>query len=426
MSALARTLRLSFAAVFVLAAGCAASDTEEEQGDSDESAVQIAADKREQAVAKADVWDEAEFAKLATKNLARGQEFANAPIPGEEIVCKFVEPTEKGEFGGKTEKFKCGPCELTPAEISAGKKPCNITKKLKVKYSGIGRDAKVTDPAAIAREKAEDVTMNPEVFAEPVGTRLMWSLGFYADGIYPVKVTCYGCPEKPWDTYSKFPSQAGGARADRRFHYGAIEIKMPGEKIETTADQGFDFGKESGKIDPAKGGSPREQVEAWKLLAAFMHHGDSKAANQRLVCPKDALAADGTCSAPRAMIQDIGAGFGSEGKFLGLGYKKAALNAWIKQPIWKDLSKCQANLSTIYSLENPVVTEAGRAFLARLLDPSQLTDAKLTEIFTVARIAEQGEMITDSSGRERLVTVADWVYVFNQKRAEVAKPCGGR
>ncbi len=414
---------LAVSALAALAA-CSASSDAEEDTEGDEAAVQVAPEKREQAVAAAKVWSEEEFAKLATKDVARGQDFKDAPAPGEEIVCKFVAPKEKDEFGGMTEKFKCGPCELTPAEISAGKKPCNVRKSLKVKYSGLGRDVRVTDPAIVARANAEAVKNNPEVFAEAVGTRLMWSLGFYADGIYPVKVTCYGCPENPWDTYRKFPTEAGGARMDRRFEYAAIEIKLPGEKIESKPDQGFDWGRDPQKIDSAKGGSTREQVDGWKLLAAFMHHGDNKAANQRVSCPKASLAADGTCSAPIAMIQDIGAGFGSEGSFAGFGYKKANLDAWRKQPVWKDRSKCQADLSSIYSLQSPVVSEGGRAFLARLMDPSVLTDEKLTHIFTVSRIAEQGETIKDASGRTRPVTVADWVWVFNQKRAELARPCG--
>jgi hypothetical protein len=410
------------AVTIVAAVGCAA--TSDEDVESGESPVTISADKRQAAVAGARVWSEAEFAKLATKDVFRGQNFKNAPIPGTEIICKFIEPKEKGELGGKTEKFQCGPCELTPDEIAAGKKACNVEDTLKVKYSGIGRPATETNPARLAEWTLQDAKSNGEVFAEGVGTRLMWALGYYADGIYPVKVTCYGCPEKPWDTYRSYPTAAGGARLDRKFTFGAVEIKGDGKKIEATPDQGFDWKLDAPKIDPAKGGSSKDEVESWKLLAAFMFHGDNKAANQRLFCPKAALAEDGTCTEPKAMMQDVGASFGSEGAIFGLGYKKAELNAWKNEALWKDQRTCQANLQSVHELKHPVITESGRAFLARLMDKSVLTDEKVTAIFTASRIAERGEKIKGADGRERLVTVADWVAAFNKKREDLSRPCG--
>jgi hypothetical protein len=213
-------------------------------------------------------------------------------------------------------------------------------------------------------------------------------------------------------------TSAGGRRGDYRWEYGAVEAKIPGKKMEVSADSGFDWKVDAPKIDPRKGGSTKEQIDAWKLLAVLMHHGDNKAANQRLFCAKGKLAEDGTCTEAHAMIQDIGASFGSAA-FIGLGYKKAELGPWEDQPIWKNLRSCQGNLTSQHQLEHPVVSDAGRAFLAKLLDKNVLTDEKVKTIFAVSRIAERGQKIGD-----RLVTVDDWVNVFNAKRAEIARNCG--
>jgi hypothetical protein len=397
-----------------------ASDEETDTVDSD---VTVTRDKRDLAVAAAKVWSAAEFAKLATKDVARGPEFEGAPLPGSEVVCKFVEPQERGELGGKSPKFNCGPCELTAADIAAGKKPCTVSEVTKVKYSGRGRPLSNADAATRARWAAEDAKVNGEVFAEVAGTRLLWALGFNADGVYPVKVTCYGCPEvNPWDAYSNPGStSAGGRRGDWRWEYSSVEIKAPGKKMETTPDQGFDFRTDAPRIDPAKGGASRDEVDAWKLMAVLLHNGDNKAANQRLYCAKGKLADDGTCSAPLAMMQDVGVSFGSAG-FLGFGYKKADFGAWRGQPVWESLGRCQGHLTSQH-FSDPVVSESGRAFASSLLDPGALTDEKLTAIFAVSRIAERGQKIR-VNGAERPVTVADWVDAFKAKRAELARACG--
>jgi hypothetical protein len=66
------------------------------------------------------------------------------------------------------------------------------------------------------------------------------------------------------------------------------------------------------------------------------------------------------------------------------------------------------------------VSEAGRAFLAKLMDPTVLTDDKVTAIFEASRVTEKGDKFQGHPA-----TVADWVGAFDRKRAELAQPCGG-
>jgi hypothetical protein len=387
---------------------------------------------RSEYVSKARVWDSAQYEKLKSitaEQIKAGQPFEGAFAFNQAVTCRFVDPTLKNMVGGQTQKFLCG-----GGTAKAPCPECTITQKeVKVKY---GKDPKA----------------NPEIYAEVMGTRLMWLLGFKADGDYPVRVTCLDCPADPWKVYSGFRSQAGGldkhnpkdvekagkiaqqlvgSRATRTFQYAVIEIKFPGEKIKaedadcsttnaenTNPDCGGFSWKETPDISEAAGGASKAQVDAFRLLAAFMMHGDNKPGNQRLVCPDEDIDANGHCTQPYAMIQDIGAGFGSP-VFLGLGYRKADINSWSHPSLWVNLHACRARLSSTHELKNPVVSEEGRAFLSKLMDPTVLTDEKLTAIFEASRIVEKGDKY-----KGHPATVADWVAAFNKKRQELSESCG--
>src|SRR6185369_7096755 len=96
--------------------------------------------------------------------------------------------------------------------------------------------------------------------------------------MYPVRVRCHGCPKDPW----KGPEMAG---AVVEFDPAAIERKLPGRAMETKANSGWEWSElEDIGVEAAPGA--RAQRDALKLLAAFVQHIDSKAANQLLLCPK--------------------------------------------------------------------------------------------------------------------------------------------
>lgn len=384
-------------------------------------------------VAKAQVWDREQYEaarSLTPDAIKNGPTGEDAFTFNQAVTCRFVDPTLKNVIGGQTAKFYCG-----RGTDAAPCPECNVTQKeLKVKFG--------QSPGA-----------NPEIYSEVIGTRLMWLLGFKADRDYSVRVTCVNCPADPWSVYETFRGRVGGldehkpedvakaaaiaaglggARATRSFPSAVIEVKLPGDKLkvddptcESPANEatdprcgGFSW-KEIPTINPASGGATREQLEAWELLAAFMTHGDNKPGNQRLTCPEGSLGADGICTMTYVMIQDIGAGFGSAG-FLGLGYRKADIGSWSGQSLWADRNACRAKLTSVHELKNPTVSEAGRAFLAKLMDPTVLTDDKVTAIFEASRVTEKGDKFQGHPA-----TVADWVGAFDRKRAELAQPCGG-
>lgn len=91
----------------------------------------------------------------ATLDLLAGPRGLGAFDFDAEVTCTFDYPDKP--LGGATPKFDCA---LTPRDV------------VKVKY---GLD-------------------NGEVYAEVAASRLFWALGFFADRMYPVKVTCPQLP----------------------------------------------------------------------------------------------------------------------------------------------------------------------------------------------------------------------------------------
>ena len=78
--------------------------------------------------------------------------------PGQEVTCDYVYDED---LPGTSRKFNCA---ITKDDV------------VKVRY---GEE-------------------NGKVEGEVIATRLLWALGFGADGVYPVKVQCRGCSADPW------------------------------------------------------------------------------------------------------------------------------------------------------------------------------------------------------------------------------------
>ena len=150
-----------------------------------------------------------------------------------------------------------------------------------------------------------------------------------------------------------------------------------------------------------------------KLLAVLIQHTDNKAEQQRLVCldggkTRPALAA---CRHPFMMIHDLGLTFGRANLFNRAGAGSVNFEEWSKTPVWKDAARCVGNLSASQTgtLDDPVISEGGRQFLANLL--GQITDRQLHDLFSTAGFAEK------PSGS---APIASWVTAFKHKRDEIS------
>jgi hypothetical protein len=240
---------------------------------------------------------------------------------------------------------------------------------------------------------------NGEVFAEVAASRLFWALGFGVERVYPVRVQCRGCP----------PAIQGTEMA-------AIKRNNPGREIETSTVTGWTW-PELDEVDPALGAAARAQRGALTLLAVLVQHTDSKPEQQRLICVGHGKKQPGgePCAEPFMIVHDLGQTFGHANMFNRDSVGSVNLKNWSKMKIWKDPEHCVASLpqSQTGTLADPIITEAGRRFLADLL--VQLTDQQLHDLFDVARFTERSEKDKD----EELTTVHQWVDAFKAKRDEI-------
>ena len=318
---------------------------------------------RLQVVRRAQVWRRT---PVSSMNLEAGPPVTGF-MPGQTVTCDYVDDKPSGG----TPKFLC--------KTAGG-------DTLKVKY---GRD-------------------NGEVFAEVAASRLFWALGFYADAEYPARVVCRGCSEDPW---TKRERVAG----ERVFEYATIERKFQAREFDPE-DPGWAW-PELDLVDESAGGAPRSQRDALKLLAVFIQHSDTKPEQQRLVCLDDARSdRDAACRQPVMMINDLGVTFGKANNLNRNEPGSTNLEKWSKVPIWKDEKRCVAHLSKSLTgtLEDPVISEAGRRFLADRL--AQLRDAQIRDLFQVSRVAER----TAKDGEPQGAGVNAWVAAFKAKRDEIA------
>ena len=254
---------------------------------------------------------------------------------------------------------------------------------------------------------------NGKVQGAVIASRLLWALGFGADGLYPVRVTCRGCSSDPWNDHDWTPGT-------RLFDPATIERKPKGHEMNSENQGGWAW-PELDQVNEQRGGAPRAQRDALKLLAIFMQHTDNKLQQERLLCLPKGRTGGGVCEKPFMMLHDVGLTFGQANVFNRTSVGSVNLYEWSASPIWRDGDGCVGRMSQSMTgtLGDPKISEAGRQFLADLL--VQLTDRQLHDLFEVARVDLRSRR--PGSG-EPPASVDEWVAAFKQKREEiVTKRC---
>jgi hypothetical protein len=252
---------------------------------------------------------------------------------------------------------------------------------------------------------------NGKLQASVVSTRLLWALGFGADRVYPVRVRCLGCSSDPW-------TQHAPASGEHLFEYAVIERKPPGHEMRAENKGGWGW-PELDFIDERAGGAPRAQVEALELMAAFIQHTDSKKVQERLLCLPNGMNHAGVCGRPFMFMHDVGLTFGHANTWNSNSTGSFNFEAWERTPVWRDTGRCEAHLSKSHTgtLADPIVSEAGRRFLADLL--VQLTTRQLRDVFTVAHVERRSR--NPDQGGEGPATVDEWVSAFERKRDDIVR-----
>jgi hypothetical protein len=275
-------------------------------------------------------------------------------------TCRFL-PTDPT---GTTPKFDC--------ELPGG-------EKIKVKYG-----------------------WSSEIPAEIAATRLLRALGFAADRMSRVKtLRCYGCVVSPFHVRVAMQKLGLTKQFDAHLEYDhfidftgvAVERKFKGESVEAGDVKGWDF-QELSKIDPARGGAGKAEVDALRLMAMFLNHWDNKARNQRLVC----VASDSEdCPHPVAMIQDTGSDFGPG---------KMNLSHWWHTPVWADAASCTLSMKGFPwdggTFQDVQISEAGRQLFADRL--RQVSAAQIEALFSAAGFEDVDQWVAAFQERARQVS----------------------
>jgi hypothetical protein len=250
---------------------------------------------------------------------------------------------------------------------------------------------------------------NGEVYGEVLATRLLWALGFGADRMYPVNVICRGCP-----------LVLGGIQRpgnEVRFDPAVIEREMQGTEWPRDSGHGWSW-SELDVMNPMPGGSPRAHRDALKLLAVLLQHTDSRPEQQRILClgqrPSDSL---DNCHHPFLMIGDVGLTFGRANFTNSNETAGVNLVAWRKTPVWKTATGCTGHLPKSFNgtLDDPVISESGRRFLANLL--GQFSDGQIRDLFEVARV--ELRLRSPGDAASGWATVDEWVDAFKLKRDQI-------
>jgi hypothetical protein len=357
--------------------------------------------ERTELIRRSRVW---EATDVASKDLYNGPAGKPSFAVDQEIACDFVAKP----MAGFTEKFLCR-----------------------------------LDDGSIVKVKYEEGNHYKEEYGEVLGTRLFWALGFYVDRMLPVRVSCRGCPRHPWKYVdarkNKGPLDEHGLlrslppEADigtYMFAPAAMEEKIDAEPIEEKKNQGWSW-KSLELVDESLGGATRAEIDALKLLNAFVQNADNKAKQNSLVCPRAEIIRgdDGkvTCRRPIMYVDDLGSVFG-KGGFITGNAGRVDYEGWKKRSVWRNPESCKARLASIgwilrhSTLRDPVIGEEGRALLAGQM--TQLSDAQIRDLFRASRIELLHQSTSDGSSGSREVTMEDWVQLFKEKRDEITKHPG--
>ncbi|HEV7682462.1 MAG TPA: hypothetical protein VGO68_10105 [Pyrinomonadaceae bacterium] len=320
---------------------------------------------RAEAERTAKVWQEPDpgYDPVLGYNPATGPR-AGAPTVGADgraAAFNCVANKKANEGTGTTPKFYCS----LPGAVDEDGEP--LRYKIKPHFKGQAKDKR-----------------NGEIYGEFLSSRFSKALGFFADDEWVADVTCPDCEKSlnkgfQGTPFSPFQPAAG------------IELPL-GNGIDVKCST-KDSAPLAGSLEKlSQSGSPRAEIDAFKLWLAFIDHGDTKTDNHKFSCLDSKKNPDGSrvCKPGQAVfyVSDMGSTFG----FSSSSESKARLKAWQgKNPIKVSGGRCTA---TAKSVGDTSISEPGRALLAnglqKLLD-AESSNGLITKVFGASRNEERDQ-----------------------------------
>jgi hypothetical protein len=275
------------------------------------------------------------------------------------LNCVANKDLNKGS--GTTPKFHCSVAGVTDEDGDL------IRYKVKPHFKGQSREKR-----------------NGEIYGEFLSSRFSKALGFFADDEWVADVTCPDCEKSLTSS----------------FQGASFTPLQPAAGIELPLGRGIDVkcnDKDSGALNDSleklrTSGTPRAEIDAFKLWLAFIDHGDTKTDNQRFACLDSTKNDDGTrsCKPGQAVyyVSDMGSTFGHN----SASEKKARLDVWKgKDPIKVSSGRCT---TTAKGVGDANVSEAGRQLLAtglqRLLE-AEKSNGLIIRVFRASRNQERDQ-----------------------------------
>lgn len=331
--------------------------------------IEVPPEVRANYLARAILWEPRNISELTAEQVREGE--SDSLQPGQEVHCTYLHKTPK-ELGGSSPKFEC---RGDDGEI------------YHIKY-GIKAHTSVA------------------------ASRLFWALGFGAAISTPITVVCKGCPPDPWKMPEEFAEET-------TFTEAAVVKPKPGKEITILGKEevGWSWKKDLPLVSREAGGATLAQIDALKLLTVLIQHGDSKAAQQKLICRQEFYdAKQNECRRPYMYIYDLGYTFGSD----GLRVHPLDFVKWRHKSVFRSEADCIGNLRQNAGngrdgLMFPQISDEGRLFLADLLSRFITDRSRVVAMFEVAHMekADPGH------------TAQDWAEVFISKTHEIMEhpPC---
>jgi hypothetical protein len=340
-------------------------------------------------------WFDPRFGYNESFNLVHGPELSKSyeVLRSGTLNCEaFIK-----ESRGKTPKFYCYLTDMNGKYIVS---KSNERADVKVRYQ-----TKHKGPSS-------------SVVSEVAATRLLWSMGYAADRVFPLSQMKVNIPPTIKETFSPIeclPPQridsntsndeviCGNGNAEKNFKGKKIELSSGDDK------EGFTFSELQNAYisieDKELAYDKLAEFDAFVGLAMFLRHADSKRINHRLVCEgevsKDRLECVGQI---RPIIQDLGVTFGQGAtKFSmdGMTLEKWAKSGFFKKKgdrcVGAKLSYRVLYLKRVFGdryLDEPELSEEGRRLLLKKLDDFSYGEVgynRLLELFDYARVDLLGD-----------------------------------
>jgi hypothetical protein len=317
---------------------------------------------RAEAERTAKVWQapDPDYDPVLGYSISKGPRRGAPPVDENGVARPFncMANKDPSPGAGTTPKFHCSVAGITEGDGDL------IRYKVKPHFKGQTKDKR-----------------NGEIYGEFLSSRFSKALGFFSDDEWVADVTCRDCEKS----------------LTRGFQGASFNPFQPAAGIELDIGRGIDVkcnNKDGAAISDAlsKSGSPRAEIDAFKLWLAFIDHGDTKTDNQKFACLDSQKNPDGSrsCKPGQAVfyVSDMGSTWGHSSS----SESKARLERWKgKDPIKVSGNQCS---TTAKSVGDPQISEAGRKLLAdqlqRLLD-AERTNQTITRVFRASRNHERDE-----------------------------------